>query len=424
MKSKAAFFIQQPRTLAHFDRNCSRYALLTLHAPAAEKAVKRAPVNTAFVIDRSGSMRGRKLHLACKAVRRALEHLDGDDRFSVVAFGSEPKLVFPSALASPGRKEEARAHLASILAGGNTDLSGGWLTGCAQIADHLHGEEIGRSLLLTDGIANRGIVGHEELATHAAELRKRGISTSTFGLGQGFDEGLLGAMAESGGGSFYFIEDELSISASIRRELGEALEVVARDVRLYLKIPKGVEVSPIGPFATSMFGSTLVFELPDMVSAQELVIPLKVHLPQGAMGSRFELSAYIEDRSGRFRGLAAGFEWTCASSQLNREQVKDWQVLRRVGGFLASLARRMAVLLNRQGEYEEAEEYILEAAERITSLAGGDSELCGLAASLREEAEEYARRMESQDQKRIYSSSTNSLRSKLEDGSSMRIPYR
>ena len=39
-----------------------------------------------------------------------------------------------------------------------------------------------RSLLLTDGLANVGIVDEGQLTHHAAELRRRGISTTALGV--------------------------------------------------------------------------------------------------------------------------------------------------------------------------------------------------------------------------------------------------
>ena len=66
-------------------------------------------------------------------------------------------------------------------------------------------EGVNRTLLLTDGLANVGITDVAELTHHASELRARGVSTSTFGVGNDFNEELLQGMAQAGGGHFYDI---------------------------------------------------------------------------------------------------------------------------------------------------------------------------------------------------------------------------
>jgi hypothetical protein len=69
------------------------------------------------------------------------------------------------------------------LDGGSTDLGGGWLKGLRAGGRPASAETINRSLLLTDGLANRGITDPAHLAHHAAELRALGIVTSTRGRG-------------------------------------------------------------------------------------------------------------------------------------------------------------------------------------------------------------------------------------------------
>ena len=66
------------------------------------------------------------------------------------------------------------------------------------------------------------------------------MSTTTFGVGDDFDEALLQAMADAGGGHFYFIADAAQIRDHIASEVGETLEVVARDVALEVLAGEGV----------------------------------------------------------------------------------------------------------------------------------------------------------------------------------------
>ena len=107
--------------------------------------------------------------------------------------------------------------LRTIDARGMTDLGGGWLRGCEMVASELLDLGVNRTLLLTDGLANQGITTLEELEHHAAQLRKRGVSTSTFGVGDSFNEVLLQAMAQAGGGQFYDIASAAPESATISR---------------------------------------------------------------------------------------------------------------------------------------------------------------------------------------------------------------
>ncbi len=52
------------------------------------------------------------------------------------------------------------------------------------------------------------------LKTHAGELRARGVATSTFGIGDDFDERLMEGMARSGGGNFYYLQPARARSPS------------------------------------------------------------------------------------------------------------------------------------------------------------------------------------------------------------------
>ena len=61
-------------------------------------------------------------------------------------------------------------------------------------------------------------------------MRAQGITTSTFGLGADFDEQVMAGIATHGGGHFYFIEQAQQIPDLLASELGEVLDVVARDV--------------------------------------------------------------------------------------------------------------------------------------------------------------------------------------------------
>ena len=168
-------------------------------------------------------MGGQKIELVREAVRKALAMLRPEDRFSLVVYDDRIDVLVASTPASAEARRNAERMLARIDARGSTDLGGGWLTGCEQVAANMDAKTLGRTLLLTDGLANQGITDHDELIRHAEELRSRQIATSTFGVGSDFDETLLQRMATAGGGNSYFIERNVQILDYLTSELGEAL---------------------------------------------------------------------------------------------------------------------------------------------------------------------------------------------------------
>ena len=85
--------------------------------------------------------------------------------------------------------------------GGSTNLSGGWLKGLEELRRADDG--VRRVVLLTDGQANQGVTDHAQLVALAAGTKAQ-AATTTIGLGDGFDEDLLTAIADGSGGATYF----------------------------------------------------------------------------------------------------------------------------------------------------------------------------------------------------------------------------
>ncbi len=150
-------------------------------------------------------------------------------------------LLAPSEQITTHGRQRLKGVINGLTPGGWTDLAGGWLEGCREIAAHPEQQGVNRALLLTDGLANRGITDIEELTHHARQLRQRGVATSTFGVGLDFNEHLLEGLATEGGGYFYFMERPDQIPQMFQRELGELLTVIVMKLclhsRCYLELP-------------------------------------------------------------------------------------------------------------------------------------------------------------------------------------------
>jgi Ca-activated chloride channel homolog len=254
--------------------NGETYLVVTITTGKPTARTKRPPVDVAFVIDRSGSMSGTPLALAKQGVLTALDLLTDDDGMAVVAYDDIPRTVCSLMPATAAHRNGLAQTLRQMETGGSTNLVGGWQLGC----EHLTHPEFGtpgrlrRAILLTDGLANVGLVDPQQISWQVTRQRQAGITTSTLGLGGGVDEALLSGMAEAGGGNFAFVEHPKDLPAFFARELGEALSVVAASATLTLTLPEGVRGRLLNPFPAERTGKRISVALGELPAG--LTLPL------------------------------------------------------------------------------------------------------------------------------------------------------
>lgn len=384
-----------------------RYLLASITASPPQHRSTRLPVNVSFILDRSGSMDGEnKLELAKEAINSAVRMLGPDDRFSIVTFDTQVDVLAPVARATAEAKSAARRALRHVQPRSSTDLCAGWMRGCEQLAEFLADGVIARALLLTDGQANHGETNHATLAHHAGELRRRGITTSAFGVGADFDEHLLRDIAHEGGGNFYFISRAARIPDLIASELGEALDVVVPQAKLSVALPRGAQAEVLNTFRARRANgrSTLVVELGDLVSNQVLDLVIRVTFPLGEEGDTQVLSAALLGASDEALDVAASVTFTYASHAENDVQPRDRAVDRETARVYAGRARAGATEANRYGDFDRARRALVDTARHIAEYAGDDEELLALATTLREEVPIYAEvRMDAMQLKSAFS---------------------
>jgi Ca-activated chloride channel family protein len=325
--------------------------------PEIARRESRAPLNLALILDRSGSMQGDKLRFVQQAACHILDTLDQRDRIAVVAYDDQVTLIAPSQPISEHARGELKRKINELRPGGWTDLAGGWLEGCREVADRLTADGIHRALLLTDGLANRGITDIEELTHHARELRHRGVATSTFGVGLDFNEQLLEALAEQGGGHFYYIERPDHIPDVFRRELGELLTVVAREAFLSISIPSGVAVELLGDLPHERTGARLRIFLGDLCAGERRALYTRVLTPPDAPGTSVVLRGELgyADPDGRTATVAAeiGFSYIREAEVLLSPL--HTEILQRSGEVELASATARALKLERNGQRQQAQ---------------------------------------------------------------------
>jgi Ca-activated chloride channel homolog len=332
---------------------------------------RRAPVDVAFVLDRSGSMSGDKLALVKEAVSVAASHLRDEDRAALVVYDHEVDILQPLAAATPRVKTGLRLALQGVDAGGSTNLSGGWLTGCDQLATAMNEQDrngavrIRRSLLLTDGQANVGLTEPNELTKHAHELRRRGITTTAIGVGLGFDEVLLSSMTEAGGGNFQFIGHAGQLREFFECELGELLTVVAAEISLSLTLPHGVRARLINAFPTERHGKRIDVAIRDLPANEELNLIFAITVEPG-MHDTTHIVALEASWSDPTTDRRASFDRSLPLRLTDRATADatpvDSDVAEQAAVQRAEVAKREAMRLDRQGRYAESRAQLRQGA--------------------------------------------------------------
>jgi Ca-activated chloride channel homolog len=275
------------------ESDTPRILEIHLQAPTSTNESNRPNINLGIVLDRSGSMAGEKLEYVKEAARHVLDQLQKQDQVALVVYDDMVNVLSHSNNVTNGNRFELKQLISNIEAGNSTNLCDGWLSGCKEIAAAAQEGTINRTLLLTDGLANAGVTDPEILAQHAFELYKDDVSTSTFGVGYGFNEHLLEAMANKGGGNFYFIERPEAIPQIFLKEFDELIGITARKVEIKLQLPSSIEWQVLGGWSTEYKNGSLKIYVGDMLTDKTLDIYLKLHIPAYEKSNELVITAKV-----------------------------------------------------------------------------------------------------------------------------------
>lgn len=256
--------------------------LLELQAPVLDEGGERPPAAVQVVLDRSGSMADGRLEAAKEALLRLVDRLDPSDHFGLVAFDDQVQVVVPAAPLTD--KPAVRRAIAALEPGGMTNLSGGLLRGLQEARRATAAGGAGATLLLlSDGHANQGETDATRLRRVAAGARDRGVTTSTIGIGLGYDERLLAEMAAGGQGDHVFAEHGDAAAAAVAGQVEGLLSKTVQAASLLVR-PDG----PVGSLtvwndlpAAGIDGGVLV-ELGDLWSGEERKVVLTFAVPAKA----------------------------------------------------------------------------------------------------------------------------------------------
>jgi Ca-activated chloride channel family protein len=262
--------------LSYRDRGEDGYFLL-LASPGVDIAEDEiVPKDVAFVLDTSGSMAGKKLEQARRALKFCVENLNEEDRFEIIRFSTEAEALFGHlTTAKRSQRDRAIEFADDLKAIGGTAIDDALKRALALRADSVSHSESGRMdrgrppivdasrpfvvIFLTDGLPTVGVTSEDRILENVKDRSDGKVRVFCFGIGTDVNTHLLDKITESTRATSQYVlpEEDLEVKVST----------------FYSKIKDPVLANPSVRFA----GGSRVLkmhpsELPDLFRGEQLVV--------------------------------------------------------------------------------------------------------------------------------------------------------
>jgi Ca-activated chloride channel family protein len=277
--------LAQSKVLQGTNGNIS--VALTLSGANVIEQVNAAiqPVDLVVVLDRSGSMGGQKIADARNAVVQLINYMGRDDRMALITYSNGVEMLSPLVSLGGGQREHLSALVRQVAVGGGTNLGGGLQTGINTLLQRDISNRQRRVMLISDGLANQGIISPRDLGQMAARATEWGVGVSTVGVGYDFNEVLMTTIADYGAGNYYFLENPQAFAEVFKKEFEATRNVVAGNAELRIPLQDGVQLIDAGGYPINMVGNVAVIRLGDLLAGQQRKIYLTYRIPTSHLNS-------------------------------------------------------------------------------------------------------------------------------------------
>lgn len=302
-----------------------------------------------------------KLDLVKKAIIDAVNRLSSEDIVSIITFSSGTKLLCPGIKAT----QENKASLINIVSGiktsGMTALFDGWKEGAKQVINNATEETENKIILLTDGQANIGETNPDKIGVAVSNMFNSDlcISTSTFGVGQDYNEDMIQGIAQSGSGNYYYIQKDDDFGLLFNDEFENLNNLYGKKVELSISSENIAKIDNLNDFNKTESGNYI---LPSLSYGKETSVAFNIEL-KSKRNIPVKFNLQYEDINGNM--VNESIEYKDFVAKENEEIINNQKVIDLVAVLTVAREKKKAMDLLDKGQYEDARTVLKSASNFI-----------------------------------------------------------
>ncbi len=227
-----------------------------------------------FVVDRSGSMSGKKMEQAKSALKFVLNNLHDGDLFNIICYDSSVESFKPELQKFDDKmREQALGFVEGIYAGGSTNIDSAMKTALGQLQDEKQPSYV---IFLTDGLPTAGETKETKIVENAKDRNK--VRARIFSMGVGYDVNsrLLDKMSRHGFGQSHYVRPNEDIETHVAQLYNRIGAPAMTDIAI------GVDMEKFPAERGSVISRVYPADARDLFAGDQLVVVGRYKEPGGA----------------------------------------------------------------------------------------------------------------------------------------------
>ncbi|QDT31662.1 VIT domain-containing protein [Thalassoglobus polymorphus] len=225
------------------ERDEDGYFLLLATPEIKADKDKKQSKTVIFVVDKSGSMAGKKIEQARDAAKFILNNLHEGDLFNIVSYDSKVQSFLPELEVFDKRsRQEALAYVDSLFAGGGTNIHEALTTALSGLQDKSQPSYV---LFMTDGRPTSGETKEALIAEAARQANGVRARVMSFGVGYDVNSRLLDRISSDHHGLSEYVRPDQDIEEHVAKVFNRISSPVMTNVKISYEFDKSKPGKPV-----------------------------------------------------------------------------------------------------------------------------------------------------------------------------------